>query len=440
MPPGGTALSNTAHGDEIEARVAQVWFWEGYYARRGINMQGHYDPEPLLVTDLDLLSYSFAPNLGRSKHIGEVKTGTGRSAPKPLDRIIWLRGLRELVGADSAELTSGIAPSRRARELARGLGITAQAISDLERREDAAHIRDVNNIGAHGPQALGIIKAVHKYCSSDPELERAFWFLRSEVWFLDPITAVKRLIGLTRLLGRRWAPAIDDDDNRTLRWLFAEAASAFTLNAVTVAGYAHSVEHSEFAVLIAERLSEGVVPAHLMRRLALDIDKYLGGVLATAGAPSSVRVSAMGAFQPKPPDYTESLIELCSRLAATPAASRELPRQLDLLVFERLVHRRHLPANAVARIGLAADSAARLVRLVAAFLRSQAGTPDVLDRALTTAVENGEETRGMSTPINGRDETTESRRSAPVARQPTLLDDQDVAVKADEDRPSGKAE
>ena len=37
---------------------------------------------------------------------------------------------------------------------------------------------------------------VHKHCRSDQFLERAFWFLRSEVWFHDETTACKRLIGL----------------------------------------------------------------------------------------------------------------------------------------------------------------------------------------------------------------------------------------------------
>ena len=96
MPPAKTASSDVlTKGDELEARVAQLWFWEGYFTRRGVDLRRQFYPEPLVVTDLDLLAYDFSPMLRRTKTIGEVKTGTGKNAPKPLDRIVWLRGLRE---------------------------------------------------------------------------------------------------------------------------------------------------------------------------------------------------------------------------------------------------------------------------------------------------------------------------------------------------------
>ena len=93
-------------GDDMEMRVARLWFWEGYFSRNGINLKRYYHPEPLLVTDLDLLACDFGPSLQMIRTIGEVKTGVGKSAPKPLDRIIWLRGLKELVGVDNAQLVS----------------------------------------------------------------------------------------------------------------------------------------------------------------------------------------------------------------------------------------------------------------------------------------------------------------------------------------------
>ncbi len=369
--------------DEAEARVAQLWFWEGYYARRGVNLQRHFDPEPLLVTDLDLLAFSFTPNLARGKHIGEVKTGVGKSAPKPLDRIIWLRGLRELVGAEDAELTSAIRPSPRARQLARDLRVTAQSLDDLRRREEVASVHEVANTGAHGVQSLEVLKQVHKQCSTDIQLERAFWFLRSEVWFLDPLSACKRTIGLLRRLAARWTPQIDDEDARALRWLLAEAVSVFGVNVVPVAGLALSLDREQLTSYVGERLSEGAVPAHQMRRLARDIDKYFAGVLTAAGAPAHIKADALGAFHPQPPDYTEPFIELVVRLGTVPLSTLQLPRQLDLLVHERVVHRRHVPGVAADRLMLARDGSGRVLRQLAAFLRNQAGLPDVVDKALT---------------------------------------------------------
>ncbi len=374
-------------GDTLEARVAQLWFWEGYYSRRGIDLRHHYHPEPLVVTDLDLLAFDFSPTLRRSKTIGEVKSGTGKNTPKPLDRIIWLRGLRELVGAQHAELTSSNPPSARARDLARALGVRAQSELDIQRRELAAAVADVANLGSHGPLAFNEQKAVHAHCSKNMDLERAFWFLRSEVWFLDETTAAKRLIGLYGQLSARWTPEIDDDDARALRWLFAETISVFTLNVVTVAADALTDDAKLLGARIGERLSAGVASADALRRIAADLDKYIGGVLVAANAPSAIRADAIGAFHPKAPAWTEQFVDLVLRIAAAPATARDLARHVDLLVFERLTRRRNVPADAVRRIGLDNPETGRMIRLIAAFLRSQAASVPVVDKALTTPVD-----------------------------------------------------
>ena len=321
MPPGKTTRSsNVTKGDEMEARVAQLWFWEGFFARSGIDLQRYYHPEPLQVTDLDLLAYDFSPTLTRTKIIGEVKTS---ARDKPLDRSIWLGGLIQLVDAQRGELTTRSAPSLRARDVARGLGVTAQSITDMERREAAAGIAEYGEVGSQGLQGIRTIEAVHRLCGREPELERAFWFLRSEVWFLDPISACKRTIGLLGQLSLRWVPGLDPDEESVLRWLFAEGVTAFVLNAVTVAGYSLTLDPEAFDAMMSQRLSEGVVPLHAMRQLGAQIDKYVAGLLTAAQAPASLKVDAMGALEPTPPAYVEPLIELCHRLRAAALEARD---------------------------------------------------------------------------------------------------------------------
>ena len=370
----------------MEMRVARLWFWEGYYSRSGINLKRHYHPEPLLVTDLDLLAYDFGPSLQVRRTIGEVKSGTGRSAPKPLDRIIWLRGLREMVGFDHAELVSRNAPSPRARSLARSIGVSAQSQADLERREQLVDIAGVEDAGSHGSRAFLECTWTHKHCSSSRDLERAFWFLRSEVWFCDEITACKRLIGLYRQLGGMWTPDIEDDDSRALRWLLAETVSVFVLNAVAAASEVIRVAPDLLATEVGDRLSAGLAPADVMRRIALDVDKFVGGVLAAAKAPASLSAEAMGALHPAAPAWTEQFLELLSRIAAMPQEARRLPRQADLLTYERIVWRREILPIPYGRLSLSDSDTGRLTRLIAAFLRSQAEDIEVVDRALTTKV------------------------------------------------------
>ncbi len=418
MPPAKTTSSDLSAGDELEMRVARLWFWEGHYARRGVDLKRHYDPEPLLVTDLDLLAFEFSPMLHRTKHIGEAKTGTGKSAPKALDRIVWLRGLMELVGADNAEYTAANAPSSRAKELARSLGVRAQTQADIERRELVSEVSRVADIGAHGPRAFKEVQWVHKQCSKDQNLERAFWFLRSEVWFHDPLTASKRLLGLFRQLSGLWVEEVDDDDARAIRWLLAETVSVFTMNTIAVAADALVDDPALLAARVGEQLSAGHASAEAMRRISADVDKFVGGVLSATNASAAVRAEAIGAMHPTPPEWTEQYVDLLKRLAGSRDAARHLPRQVDVVVHERVVWRRNLNPEAIRRLDLRDEQAGRLIRLVAAFLRSQSAHVDVVDRALTAPFP-ASDTKPERLP-------TESETEKPQQDgQPSLLDSLD---------------
>lgn len=369
-------------GDQLEARVAQTWFWEGFYVRRGVNFQRYYQ-EPLQVTDLDLFAFDFNPQLAIRRYIGEVKSGTGKSAPKPLDRIIWLAGLRTLVHADRGELTSALIVSPKARALGRGLNITAQHVTDLERRERDA-VGGLTDVGSQGVAAFALETQVRDICKGDSDLERAFGFLRGEALLLEPFLAAKQLIELLRRLGSHWTPNVQDDDELAVRWLAAEATSILTLHLVSIAGQATTLDRPSWDALVNERLAEGALPAHQMRKLSDSVDKYVAGLLAAADAPTDLRTQAIGAFLPEAPDYAEPFAELCWRLKSDAPAARVLPRQLDFIVFERLVHQRNPEPTATGRLGLTRNGSTRFVRLVSGFIRGCHASFGALDEALAS--------------------------------------------------------
>ncbi|MFE1078356.1 hypothetical protein ACFW31_07515 [Nocardiopsis alba] len=371
-------------GEQLEARVSQLWFWEGFYSRHGVNLQRHYK-EPLTITDVDLFAYDFSPQLAVTKYIGEVKSGTGKSAAKPLDRIVWLRGLRELVGADSAELTIATGVTDRIRALGRSLDISAQNIADFERREADA-VGSLTDLGSHGVSSLVLERQVKSSCRQQTDLERSFWFLRGEIFFLDPFLAIKQLIELLRRITQLWTPRIQDEEALAVRWLAAESVSLLTLNLVAATGTSLTLSRENWQSLVSERLAEGSVPMHQMRKISDSIDKFVGGILAAAKVAPDIRTETIGAFLPEPPDYADSLAELCWRFKSDAPVARALPRQMDLLIFERLVHQRNLSGPAVTRMGLDRESSARMRRLVAAFLRGCDASFEELEKALTEPI------------------------------------------------------
>lgn len=64
---GEFAAAKMTPGDELEVRLARMHFWKGAYTRRGVNLQRHFHPEPLVVTDLDLLAIEITSQLSLMK-------------------------------------------------------------------------------------------------------------------------------------------------------------------------------------------------------------------------------------------------------------------------------------------------------------------------------------------------------------------------------------
>ncbi|GID29140.1 DNA-binding response regulator [Paractinoplanes brasiliensis] len=399
-------------GTLAEVRVAQAWFWDGFYVRRGIDLQHRFGPDVTTVTDLDILGYAFDTSLGFRKRIGEVKSGKSSSTPRPLDRAIWVHGLQGLVGAGSGEVTTAFWPTGTIRDACRTLGVTVQHLDDLAAREQRLRIGAFDDLGSQGVSIAILRKDVQAFVKTDSVLERGFWFLASEVWFLEPLDALKRTLGLIRELSRLWPPSGHRQAEEAARWFFAEAISIATLNLAIVAGEANTMDAATFKQTAAARLATGDVSYHAMQKLSEHVDEYLGKILTSLDAPADVRISAMGAFAPSPPDYTEPLLELISRLAASAGGTARLPRQMDLIIFERLVRRRDAPAKARHRLGIATGTE-RMITLVGAFLRGQFDLPAPVNDALAVsrfdhADESADETQGTLFERAGETEPNDS--------------------------------
>jgi len=372
-------------GTLAEIRVAQAWFWDGFYVRRGVDIQHHFSSEVSTITDLDVLGYAFSPALTHHKQIGEVKTGTSKSAPRPLDRALWSRGLRELVGADRGEITTAFKTSTATRDACRRLGVTIQHMDDLAAREKRLAISDVDDVGSQGVTIATLRRDVLAFVKSELMLERGYWFLVSEVWFLDPFDAVKRTLGLIRELSKAWPPDSHTDATKAARWFFAEAISIVTLNLAVIASEANTMDAATFHEVATARLATGDVPFYAMRKQAERVDEYVAKILNSLDAPADVRTGAMGAFLPLAPDYAEPLLELISRLAAEAATTASLPRQMDALLFERLTRRRDLTIELQSRLNMN-QATERQIHVIGAFLRGQFNVPAPVDKVLTTAL------------------------------------------------------
>lgn len=321
-------------GDAYELRLARLFHVEGAFVRRAIDLNMRFG-EDLTVTDLDILALRFSDDFRISRTIGESKTGQGKKGPKIADRLLWLVGLRDLVHADSAFVATTKNASDRVRGLAERLQIDVIDEQDLAHRERQQELDENSPWGPFDPRLLERQRAVYDAVKSDTDLKRVYWFVRSEFWLSDPTAAIKRAFGAVRLLAKAWDARTDESRRSALQWLARQTQVNIVVGLVTLAGGSYrEVPEKSGGRLLRELASGPGLDFDALLRVSGEVDRYVTAILHELDADPGRRVSALGAFNPTPPSYAESLVEVVERLAAEPESSIQLPRFVDVKVAE----------------------------------------------------------------------------------------------------------
>jgi hypothetical protein len=359
-------------GDLFELRLARLLFAEGAFVRRAIDLNMHFG-ENFTVTDLDLLAYRFSPALDLHLEIGESKSAEGKKGPKAADRLLWIHGVQELVGADSAFVATSRQASDRLRGLAEELGLSLLDERDLEHRERIQGLTKDSPWGPHDPDLLERQREVYEAIKDDEKLKRVYWFLRSEFWLATPVVALKRAFGALRLLGGRKGASAKDP---SVLWLGRQAQVNITVALVELAGASYRSEPEAVREQLVRELAAGPkVDYATLEELSREADRYMMAVLKESGVQPGKQIESLGALAPSPPSYTESLIEVIERLAEEPIAAAALPRATD---WHQADTELGVEPGDVPGLESVLGDVGRLQRLVAAFLEGQIKVPKAM--------------------------------------------------------------
>jgi hypothetical protein len=353
-------------GEEFERRTARLLTAEGAFVRRRVTLEPRFG-ERFLVTDCDLLTFQISSTLSWTMAVGECKTTEAKGAPSAADRLLWLTGVRALVGAQASFLATTRSASDVVRRLGMALGSTVIDERDLRRREAIHGLEPETQEGPHGRAQSDRERRVFETSRGDDELRRLYWFARSEVWLLEPVPGIKRALGALRVLTTRWAPGLGGPQDEAFRFLAGEIVTSVGLNAVRIGRDAYGHPEEIFANRLAEQLAEGLADYRTLVELSKTVDRYILGFLREAAVDPAKAVAALGAFSPKPPSYAEPLTELIARFAEAPAEASRLPGYIAARFASE--QGRSVEGN---------EETARLARLLAAFLERQARLPSAL--------------------------------------------------------------
>ena len=307
----------------LEYRIKKLLFHLGYFSRNHLTLRSYFYPEVIDVTDIDALGVKFSSNFNCEMVICECKTGDSDGT---VDRILWLAGLSGYFSTTSAMIVKKSIPSKIKR-FAQEVGITPIDYARLKEIEKTNGRPDVflgsNDYEYYEPK----LREYYQFLKDDAHLAKIYWFLRSQYWYSQNSTRMKKTLTALKMLSA-------NPKFKAGQWLTYEATTLFSLSLVYLCKELFPLSDKERPEYINNLLITGLVSPDYSRKIlgaayGLIASKSLGN--RTGG-----QNRGLSKIKRPTPDYAPALIDLIERMVQRPSISAEVPRFMDFLFFEYL--------------------------------------------------------------------------------------------------------
>ncbi len=366
-------------GEELEYRVARLHIFMGYFVRRACPIFTIANLDQ--ATDLDVLAVTYNHPLRRQMIIAECKSG----AVGPLDRIFWLSGVKNFVGAREAFLFRK-GTKWNIKDFARSTGVQILDIHKVEELESNYRIGHAEWPG---------ISDRHFYETHAIEWNRGldnsqgYWDLYqtliTEIRFDEPFAAINYLMFQLRRLTKHSerAPGVFH------RFLISESLSQLSVFLMRIAEVAFDLSAKDREAYIIKGLTYGSLDPKFAERIlsnAYTITKQ--AVFHVTNQPIDIDKSF---FEMPAPPGTDQVHALVDEILKTYPLSLTLSPITDLLLTEVIV-KQNRTNGWLKRVFPYSDLAARL-ELTKLYLRQlidvDACPKFVLDSLQVASAENG---------------------------------------------------
>ena len=318
----------------LEARVQRLFLAQGVLAERGLFPAADVGHK-MLATDIDVLVSEYASGFHLTRRHVECKSG---KQVKILDRILWLSGVRGLLGADASYLVLE-SFDEDAAEFAKSLGIDVMTIKQLGIWEKALAIPadqwpnrsdfklndPIRRESLNSGRPRGALK-------KDRVIRQAIQFVEIDSWREFGYSRLNRLLGFLNSL----SDEPDNDDQNELGKLTTRYAVSLLL--VRLSQYLLAVCHdvsrvplSDIESYLLNKLTFGDQDSIRARKLIQTSIDWMSQALKDRNMSVPPEVNAHRLFQPPP--YSDGLVALIQKLLAAPNEARYLPVAMDTIQF-----------------------------------------------------------------------------------------------------------
>jgi hypothetical protein len=315
-------------GDLLEYRYFRLLTHTGYLVMKG---QLVYTTEMLNpVTDIDLFGIKYDLDFSRNIIIIESKN---RKKLGPLDRVLWLKGLKNLVGAKSAILA---VPNIKwdIKDYAFREGIKIIDSTSLNYIESSLNLSEQKYFALADYEFYEPIYPTWKpILSYDNRLSRLFSFINSDAKNFTPHKGINRVFSEIKWLLPKLETKQKNEAQLT-KWLLYRITVYLSIYILDLCQYFQLLSNSEREGFLQKVLSFGDIPQSLASGLLSDIWR-IANRLSKEQFGKAMSIPDEFYKFPIPP-YYEGVLEVLDRFCKNPKSAIKSPRILDFVLFEFL--------------------------------------------------------------------------------------------------------
>lgn len=312
---------------DLKVRLSTIFWALGCYTRLEVKL-AEYSPQrdmPLELTDLDVLGIRITPELSFDHLVADC-TSNRYVLRSPIQRAFWLRGVMEFFGAATGYLALNTPGpiSENQRLVAHRLGVTILNTDNLGNLENRVRVADTASLQMTKRDSWVILE---KNLQQLPQpLHPLLTLRRHRYWLNPPYQNLHSVISLCA----RHAKDIDES-NRHHVALVLDLLSLFSVALLKMTAYVAKTNPENPEVELRAYFFGGY-PEMRRRESIIENVKQI-----VAEVPGQKELFAEKLRLD--PDYLRTLFELAYRLLNRPEDSRQLPRYLQAVLFEKTLYK-----------------------------------------------------------------------------------------------------
>ncbi len=317
--------------DKLVARISRILWQMGFFCRTNVPIDlVRWVPEEakarnrISIADIDVLALKYDPDLARRVTIAEAKTGD----LKPVDRILWLRGLMDYFKASDAYLVP-LKEEEAFGEVSRALAIHLINAKKLAEFEKSFAVE----LGLPGPYDSELIDKRREFYSElkKTKAKGPLYFVTFRAWEENPPhLSLKLAIGQGKDLAQYLNSRLSVSNSE--KWLAYELLEVFSISLLNYAGLLRGFSYSEpeeFEGEIKRTISHGRLnPREMNQMIDLFYDLMATYVKTEFGKTLSVKKEDLFDIVPK---YASDVADVIFRILNSPTESKEVLRALDVI-------------------------------------------------------------------------------------------------------------